>query len=182
MCSSHYKKEVDWKPLPPPMVLVLLAVGYVFVCCPSTPLERKLHEDREFVCLIRCYNLEQCLEMDINKYFLLNKYMNKWMGWLFVHMDGWKDQHGTNRGFLTSDAAMLFFVCKLQVPIEAPAVICNCLSFLEKVAKKILRWFRKLVSAPNLAFYPQLCDYRAESLGNVVWAAWRRRPWGHAVR
>ena len=62
------------------MVLVLLAIGCVFVCCPSTPLERKLHEDREFVCLIRCYNLEKCLEMDINEYFLLNKYMNKWMG------------------------------------------------------------------------------------------------------
>lgn len=94
-------------------------------------------------------------------------------------MDGCKDQWGIDRGFPTLDSAVLFPVCKPQVPVEPSAVICECLRLLEVVAKKILCWLMKLVSIPNPAFYLQLCD---TGLGNIVWAAWRRKPWGHAVR
>lgn len=94
-------------------------------------------------------------------------------------MDGWKDQSDRDGGFPALDTAALFIICNPQVPVEASAVVCECLCLLEVVAKKIRCRFMKLVSIPNPAFYLQPCD---TGLANTVWAAWRRKPWVHAVR
>lgn len=78
-----------------------------------------------------------------------------------------KINHGINRGLPLLETAMLFVVCKLQVPVEAPTVIWLSLSLPEGV--KILCWFVKLLSP----LQTHLSIFIFVTLGwkarNVVW-------------